>query len=183
MPRSGRFGRAALLAGNRASNADVRQASDVVHDEVRPVVLDADVVNAHDTWLEIVVQVLHDAGVIHRDIKPSNLLLDAGRTPAAVLVAELGSAKQLADASGSTVTTGTPAYMAPERAFQTGGFDGRADVYALGVVAVTQRRTTPVPADIRPSLPLPATSPLVGGAIRQDRPRPDISRPHSRRRL
>ena len=81
------------------------------------------------------VQVLHDTGVVHRDIKPSNLLLDAGRTPAAVLVADLGSAKRLADASGLTVTTGTPAYMAPEQAFQTGGFDGRADVYALGVVA------------------------------------------------
>ena len=80
------------------------------------------------------VQVLHGAGVIHRDIKPSNLLLDAGRTPTAVLVADLGSAKQLADASGLTVTTGTPAYMAPEQALQTGGFDGRADVYALGVV-------------------------------------------------
>ncbi|WP_078912600.1 serine/threonine-protein kinase [Streptomyces sp. NRRL S-646] len=81
------------------------------------------------------VQVLHDAGVVHRDIKPSNLLLDIGRTPTAVLVADLGSAKQLADASGLTVTTGTPAYMAPEQALQTGGFDGRADVYALGVVA------------------------------------------------
>ena len=80
------------------------------------------------------VQVLHDTGVVHRDIKPSNLLLDTGRTPTAVLVADLGSAKQLADASGLTVTTGTPAYMAPEQAFQTGGFDGRADVYALGVV-------------------------------------------------
>ncbi|MEU6771781.1 serine/threonine-protein kinase [Streptomyces sp. NPDC046759] len=80
------------------------------------------------------VQVLHDAGVVHRDIKPSNLLLDTGRTPTAVLVADLGSAKQLADASGLTVTTGTPAYMAPEQAFQTGGFDGRADVYALGAV-------------------------------------------------
>ncbi|MEE4541293.1 serine/threonine-protein kinase [Streptomyces sp. V4-01] len=80
------------------------------------------------------VEVLHGTGVIHRDIKPSNLLLDTACTPAAVLVADLGSAKQLADASGLTVTTGTPAYMAPEQAYQTGGFDGRADVYALGVV-------------------------------------------------
>ncbi|WP_042397218.1 serine/threonine-protein kinase [Streptacidiphilus carbonis] len=80
------------------------------------------------------VQVLHSTGVVHRDIKPSNILLDADRTPTAVLVADLGSAKQLADASGLTVTTGTPAYMAPEQAFQTGGFDGRADVYALGVM-------------------------------------------------
>jgi serine/threonine protein kinase len=80
------------------------------------------------------VQVLHDFGVVHRDLKPSNLLVDSRTTPPGVVVADLGSAKLLADASGFTVTMGTPAYMAPEQAGQVSGFDGRADVYALGVI-------------------------------------------------
>lgn len=128
------------------------------------------------------VQVLHEAGVVHRDVKPSNLLLAAGPAPAAVLVADLGSAKQLADASGLTVTTGTPAYMAPEQAFQTGGFDGRADVYALAVVAyelltgqkpfgtggrATALMTDQPTASTLPALPagteLPRTSPCCYG--------------------
>jgi serine/threonine protein kinase len=81
------------------------------------------------------VQVLHDFGVVHRDLKPSNLLVDTRADPPRVVVADLGSAKMLADASGFTVTAGTPAYMAPEQAGQLGGFDGRADVYALGVIS------------------------------------------------
>ncbi|WP_042383068.1 serine/threonine-protein kinase [Streptacidiphilus melanogenes] len=117
------------------------------------------------------VQVLHNAGVVHRDVKPSNLLLDAEQTPEGVLVADLGSAKQLADASGLTVTTGTPAYMAPEQAFQTGGFDGRADVYALGVLTFelltgqkpfgSGGRTTLVTGGV----PAPAPSMPPGGPV------------------
>ncbi len=80
------------------------------------------------------VQVLHDAGVLHRDLKPGNLLVDDTAATLRVLVADLGSAKMLADASGFTVTTGTPAYMAPEQAEPSTGFDARADVYALAVV-------------------------------------------------
>jgi len=77
---------------------------------------------------------LHAAGVVHRDIKPSNLLVrpvdgDVGH----VLVADLGSAKRLAEASGITVTTGTPSYMAPEQALGR-SIDERCDVYSLGVV-------------------------------------------------
>ncbi len=84
-----------------------------------------------DREAALAAQVLHDAGVVHRDLKPGNLLVQdepAGQVGAvpAVLVADLGSAKLLAEASGYTVTTGTPAYMAPEQAGQPGGFDGRA---------------------------------------------------------
>lgn len=80
------------------------------------------------------VDVLHRAGVVHRDIKPSNLLIsvdDDGHER--VLVADLGSAKRLAEASGITVTTGTPSYMAPEQALGR-PIDQRCDVYSLGVV-------------------------------------------------
>lgn len=80
------------------------------------------------------VQVLHDAGVIHRDIKPSNLLIDVDQDGhERVVVADLGSAKRLAEASGITVTTGTPSYMAPEQALGR-RIDERCDIYALGVV-------------------------------------------------
>lgn len=81
------------------------------------------------------VHVLHEAGVVHRDIKPSNLLLDRTCEPVRVLVADLGSAKRLADATGFTVTTGTPTYMAPEQADGARTFDERADVYSLAVVS------------------------------------------------
>lgn len=95
------------------------------------------------------VHVLHEAGFVHRDIKPSNLLLDQTAEPVRVLVADLGSAKRLSDATGYTVTTGTPAYMAPEQADGAGGFDGRADVYSLAVVTwelLTGARPVPAPS-------------------------------------
>ncbi|WP_176451567.1 serine/threonine-protein kinase [Enemella dayhoffiae] len=80
------------------------------------------------------VEALHHEGVLHRDLKPSNLLLRRGLPDPFVAVADLGTAKLAAEASGITVTAGTPAYMAPELAFGMDGFDARADVYALAVL-------------------------------------------------
>jgi serine/threonine protein kinase len=76
------------------------------------------------------VAVVHEAGMLHRDLKPSNLLVDADGH---LVVGDLGSAKRLAEVSGFTVTTGTPAYMAPEQAMGV-PLDVRADVYSLGVL-------------------------------------------------
>lgn len=90
------------------------------------------------------VQVLHDAGVLHRDIKPTNLLVGDDER---VLVADLGSAKRLAEASGVTVTTGTPAYMAPEQA-RGEPVDARSDVYSLGAVTY-ELMTGRQPFDVR----------------------------------
>ncbi len=74
----------------------------------------------------------HAKGFVHRDLKPSNILFDSKGIP---YISDFGIAKI---SQGSSTMTGsgiigTPAYMAPEQA--TGDpVDGRADVYALGII-------------------------------------------------
>ncbi|GAA2839899.1 protein kinase domain-containing protein [Kribbella solani] len=121
------------------------------------------------------VHVLHEFGFMHRDIKPSNFLVDQTVSPVRVLVADLGTAKRLEDASCFTLTTGTPAYMAPEQAAGQGTYDTRADVYALAVVTwelLTGTRPDPTPTALTHTNP---TSPH-GPASRVRRPSPRLTR-------
>ena len=77
----------------------------------------------------------HQAGLIHRDVKPGNVLLDAATGRA--LVADFGLVKTAGDGHGMTATgvvLGTVDYIAPEQA-RGRPVDGRADLYALGVLA------------------------------------------------
>lgn len=75
----------------------------------------------------------HVKGIIHRDLKPGNILYDGHKDP---YVSDFGIAK-LAEGGSTSVTgsaiIGTPAYMSPEQA-QGETIDGRADIYALGVI-------------------------------------------------
>lgn len=73
----------------------------------------------------------HQNGVIHRDIKPSNVLLDAGGR---LKVTDFGIARLIDSQATSTGQfLGTPSFMAPEQ-FAGGPIDGRADLFAAGVV-------------------------------------------------
>ena len=84
----------------------------------------------------------HDRGLIHRDVKPANIYLcHLGREYDFVKVLDFGLVKYDRDESlldtmkgGDDLTTGTPAYMAPEMA-SGDSVDRRADLYALGCVA------------------------------------------------
>lgn len=70
---------------------------------------------------------LHGEGLVHGDLKPSNVIVAEGRP---VLV-DFGLASSV-DAAVPT-TGGSAPWMAPER-IQGGALDGRADLYALGVI-------------------------------------------------
>jgi serine/threonine protein kinase len=102
----------------------------------------------------------HQAGVIHRDIKPSNILLtEAG----SVKVADFGLASLENEAGLSGLTQGfhlmgSQDYQAPEALLVGAEVDGRADLYAVGVMLYhmlmgqVPRGIFPLPSKVNPQL-------------------------------
>jgi len=124
----------------------------------------------------------HNHGVIHGGLKPSNVLFTAGGGP---VLTDFG----MAVAAGASPTAlpadpaGAPAYMSPEQ-IRGDPVDGRADIYALGVMlyelctntlpfsadtatGVLMRHLTeppPPPSQVNPTLP-PALEQVILKAL------------------
>ena len=130
----------------------------------------------------------HRRGVLHRDVKPGNILLDSdtGRP----MLTDFGVATvSTSEHSRSEMrkALGTPNYMAPEQALGDHQFDGRGDIYSLGVVAfqmlagrlpfvgvtsaeiVAQHvgREAPPLAQVAPDVPAPVAA-VIDRCLRKD---------------
>ncbi len=116
------------------------------------------------------LQHAHERGLVHLDIKPSNVLLAADGTPM-LLDFHLARGPITAGGPAPAWLGGTPGHMAPEQrqaceAVKRGRpvpltVDGRADVYALGVLLWELLGGQPAPRDGMPAGRLDRLNPRV----------------------
>ena len=101
-----------------------------------------------EATLKIINEVLgalnyaHRQDIVHRDIKPANILLEIDTDRP--VITDFGLAMTMRG-SQQEVGVGTPIYMAPEQMWR-GRVDGRADIYATGMMLYEM---------LVPTLPLP----------------------------
>lgn len=93
----------------------------------------------------------HSMGIVHRDLKPENILVfDRGSDRDVIKIIDFGIARINSATFGANPTAltqagaifGTPQYMAPEQVMGQ-PVDGRADQYAIGVIAFEMLTGTP----------------------------------------
>lgn len=90
---------------------------------------------------------LHKIHKLHRDIKGGNILLTENGQ---VKLADFGVSAKLCDTFSKRNTfVGTPYWMAPEVVLES-MYDGRADVWSLGITAIEMAEINPPNADMHP---------------------------------
>jgi serine/threonine protein kinase len=118
---------------------------------------------------------LHERGIVHRDLKPENLFvtktLDGRET---VKILDLGVAYLTSDGPipSDSGEVGSPGYLSPEQLTGSAILDGRADLWALGVI-LYELLTDTAPFEGATSYEVSAN--VLGGAYKPLRQlRPDI---------
>ncbi|MBK7861337.1 MAG: protein kinase [Archangiaceae bacterium] len=108
---------------------------------------------------------IHGKNLIHRDLKPSNIFISP---QGKVTLLDLGLARGHTTALTRTgIIWGTPDFMAPEQIVGEKQLDGRADLYALGVVLYRMISNQP---------PFPDEDEQDLMRAHLTRPRPDITK-------
>ncbi|MFO0750020.1 MAG: protein kinase [Myxococcota bacterium] len=80
------------------------------------------------------LEAAHAHGIVHRDIKPANMVLqNLPGDPYFLRVLDFGIAKFLSEGSKTSLSAGTPIYMAPEQ-FDRAKIGPWSDLYAVGVM-------------------------------------------------
>lgn len=140
-----------------------------------------------EALLETLHQV-HSFGLVHRDLKPANVLVTAAGVPIildfGLVTGEAAPGLELTQVGGPI---GTPRYLAPEQLLGWTRVDGRADLYAVGVMlyealtgesphrgadalslGLAKLNDLPVPVEQRAADVPPAVADLIHRLLRRD---------------
>lgn len=141
----------------RVNHPNAVSIYDIVHSEAGPWYIVMELLEGHtllqefghikifsaERFLQIALSVCdvlaeaHRSGIIHRDIKPENIFIHHTDREEIVKVLDFGIAKitgkSVVEDTDGDIIVGTPDYLAPER-IENNPYDGKADVYSLGMI-------------------------------------------------